>query len=65
MRFAFWGGLLGALVAAGIQIQAYEMIHPRWIVATALGAAVLSVLVGRPLFDAIKARFQRVPAKYR
>ncbi len=65
MRFAFWGGLLGALVAAGVQIQAYEMIHPRWIVVTALGSAVLAAVLGRPVFDAIKARFQRVPAKYR
>ena len=65
MRFALWGGLLGAFVAAGVQIQTYEMLHARWIVMTGIGAAIVSVLVGRPLFEWIRALFQHKPARYR
>jgi hypothetical protein len=64
MRFALWGGLFGALVAAGFQIQTYEMLHARWIVTTAIGSAIVSLLIGRPLVDWFKSLFHRPPARF-
>ena len=64
MRFALWGGLLGALVAVGVQIQTYEMLHFRWIVMTAIGSAVVSLVICRPLLDWFKSLFHRPPARY-